>query len=350
MKFLIVGAGLAGTTFARYVEQNGHPFHIISDDSYQASRTAAGVYNPVILKRFTAVADAQVHLDAALPFFQGEHLHVVTLLRRLYSVEEQNNWYVAADKPALKPFLDPSIEKCTFEGVNAPFGYGKVLTTGYLNTNAYLDEWLTKWEKEGKFSRLHFLYKQLQFHANSTVEYNGQLYDYVVFAEGVGIQQNPYFNYLPLLPAKGEVLTLRIPALQLDAIVKAGVFILPLGNDLYKVGATYNWDQKDELPTVAARKELLTALEEFLEVPYEVVEHKAGLRPTVKDRRPLIGVHPQFKSLALLNGLGTRGVMLAPTCAEMLYRHLVHNESLLPNYDLNRYAAFWPADRNAQKY
>ena len=42
--------------------------------------------------------------------------------------------------------------------------------------------------------------------------------------------------------------------LNLDVVVKTGIFIIPLGNDIYKVGATYNWEDKTNTPTAAARK------------------------------------------------------------------------------------------------
>ena len=64
---------------------------------------------------------------------------------------------------------------------------------------------------------------------------------------------------------------------------------------------------------------------------------RAGVRPTVRDRRPLIGIHPAFRNLAILNGLGTRGVMIAPTAAKQLFNHLEKNEQLDPVTDIKRF-------------
>ena len=50
----------------------------------------------------------------------------------------------------------------------------------------------------------------------------------------------------------------------------------------------------------------------------EVLEHEVGIRPTVIDRRPLLGKHPEFDNILIFNGLGTKGVMLAPYFAQHL--------------------------------
>ena len=79
-------------------------------------------------------------------------------------------------------------------------------------------------------------------------------------------------------------------------------------------------------------------LEKVLNVPYKIVEQTAGIRPTVKDRRPLVGVHSKHKQLAILNGLGTRGVMIAPTVAKQLFQHLEHHQKLDTEIDINRFS------------
>ena len=137
--------------------------------------------------------------------------------------------------------------------------------------------------------------------------------------------------------AKGELLTIHAPDLNVDFLIKAAVFVLPLGNDLYKVGATFNWKDKTSLTTEEGKKELLEKLETFIKCPYTIVSQSAGIRPTVKDRRPLLGIHPNYKQLVLLNGLGTRGVMIAPTAARDLYKYLIEGIPLDKEVDIARY-------------
>jgi glycine/D-amino acid oxidase-like deaminating enzyme len=169
------------------------------------------------------------------------------------------------------------------------------------------------------------------------VIYNNEKFKHVIFAEGFGIHSNPYFSLLPLDGTKGELLIIKAPDLKLDVIVKSSVFILPLGNDLYKVGATYNWDDKTPTPTEEGKQELLSHLKELLHCDFEVVNHLAGVRPTVKDRRPMVGTHPNYSNLHVLNGLGTRGVMLAPAMAKVLFNFIENEVPLEPAVDIKRF-------------
>jgi len=68
-----------------------------------------------------------------------------------------------------------------------------------------------------------------------------------------------------------------------------------------------------------------------------VIEHVAGIRPTVKDRRPLVGRHPEYSNIYVLNGLGTRGVMIAPYVAQELYNYIQHDIPLDPEIDIKRF-------------
>ena len=67
------------------------------------------------------------------------------------------------------------------------------------------------------------------------------------------------------------------------------------------------------------------------------VQHLAGIRPTVKDRRPLIGTHYKYKQIHLLNGLGTRGVLLGPYLSDLLFSKIEFGIPLDQNVDINRY-------------
>lgn len=71
--------------------------------------------------------------------------------------------------------------------------------------------------------------------------------------------------------------------------------------------------------------------------PFEVVYQSAGIRPTVKDRRPLVGQHSQYKNLYILNGLGTRGVIVAPAISKQLYDLIEQNEPLESEINIARF-------------
>ena len=120
-------------------------------------------------------------------------------------------------------------------------------------------------------------------------------------------------------------------------MIKSSVFIIPIGEDLYRIGATYKWKDKTNNPTEEAKSELLEKLGELIDCDYELVDHIAGIRPTVTDRRPLVGQHPLHANLYVLNGLGSRGVMIGPYAASRLFRYIEYNEALPAEMDIARF-------------
>ena len=137
---------------------------------------------------------------------------------------------------------------------------------------------------------------------------------------------------------KGEILTIHAPGLTEDFILNKKVFVLPVGNHRFKVGSTYDWEDLTEQPTELGKRSIVERLERLINVDYTTENHQAGIRPTMIDRRPVIGFHPVYKNLAVFNGLGTKGVMLAPYFAkEMLIKLTNKNYSVHKEVDINRF-------------
>ena len=341
--YLVVGLGLAGVSFCEQLETNNKTFHVISDASQTSSVVAGGLYNPVILKRFTLAWNAYEQLETALPFYKSLESKLQTqldfkipVLRRFASIEEQNMWFEAADKKQLGYFLSTKIQKNQNKFIDASFGYGEVLYTGRIDTKVLLETYQKYLTKNDQFTQQHFDFNKVVIHENF-VEYGNFKAKNLVFATGFGIKDNPYFSYLPLNGTKGELLTIKAPELKEERVIKSSVFIIPLGNDLYRVGATYKWKDKTNEPTQESRDELLEKLDTFLKCDYEVVDHVAGIRPTVADRRPLVGQHPNHKNLFILNGFGSRGVMIGPTAAIALYNFIENGQEIDAEMNISRF-------------
>jgi glycine/D-amino acid oxidase-like deaminating enzyme len=341
--YLIVGLGLGGIAFCETLERAGKTFMVISDASQTSSLVAGGIYNPVILKRFTLASMAEEQLEHALPFYrelERRHTikidHKVSVLRRFATIGEQNDWFEAADRPGLSSFLSMRIIANRNAAIYAPYGFGKVLHTGRIDTvqlcsvfaNALLDKDLLR--------QAPFDYNLLK-HLPEGIEYGSIQARHLVFAEGFGLKKNPYFKYLPLTGTKGEYLTIRAPELQESNVIKSSIFVIPLADDLYRVGATYGWNDDTNATTGQAREELVLKLKSFLKCDYEIVEQSAGIRPTVIDRMPLVGRHPRVHDLYVLNGFGSRGVMVAPFAAEQLYRFIEDQKPIYPKMDCARF-------------
>ena len=341
--YIIVGLGLAGIAFVEEVFQANKTCVVYENKSQTSSLVAGGVYNPVILKRFTPVWNAPEQLATALPFYTrleeklGTQFDYRFPTKRVFkSIEEQNNWFIAADKPLLAPFLNPSIHKNTSPGLCGEYGLGEVFQTGRVDTHRLVSQYQSYLESLDAIRYTSFEYDQLVVE-ETQLSYEDLTASHIVFCEGYGLVHNPYFNYLPLQGTKGELITIHAPDLNVDFLVKSSLFILPLGNDHYKVGATFHWTDKTSEPTEEGRASLVEKLETMISVPYTIIAQTAGVRPTVIDRRPLVGVHPEHSTMAVLNGLGTRGVMLAPTMAKELFNHLEHQQPLDPEIDINRF-------------
>jgi glycine/D-amino acid oxidase-like deaminating enzyme len=310
----------------------------------QSSRIAAGLVNPVVLKRLKAVHDAQQFIEEALPFYEdiekqanSQFLHSIPVQHILQSQEEQNNWHTRSMHPSLSPFLNPTLKKETLKHIPAPYGLGEVWQSFWVNTPHFLAA-----HKEVLAKHI------LAFGINSenidlerkTLTLNDRQYsfDYLVDCSGhLARALHPELEQV-FTPTRGEVLIIKAPSLDESKLLHAGIFILPLGNQLFKVGATYHWDTLEDKPTPEGREKLITELEKIYSGQYEVIEHLAGVRPNIKDRKPLLG--QLKKGLYMFNGMGSRAVLMAPYLADLLINHVEQKTPLPKEYDLNRFSIF----------
>lgn len=343
--YIIVGSGLASVMFAEQLRLHNKSFIVISNRSQQASVVASGLYNPVVLKRFTATWNAAAHLESAIPkYVELEQLlghkldHVLPIHRVFNSVKEQNNWFLACDKPVLTNFLNPEIIPNTNSAVKAPFGFGAVNFTGRIDTQLLIESYREFLLKRNQYIEETFEYIDVKDNREG-VEYRTLKARKIVFTEGFGVHKNPYFKYLPLEGTKGELITIHAPTLKLVVILKSSIFVIPMGEDRYLVGSTYEWTDKTNEPTQKSKIELIEKLERLIGCDYEIVDQRAGIRPTVVDRRPLVGQHPSHKNMHVLNGLGTRGVLVAPSMAKALYDSIEKGASLPAEIDISRFVA-----------
>lgn len=343
LDYLIVGSGLAGISFAEIALKNNKSILVIDNKSQNSSRIAGGLYNPVILKRFSEVWNAQEQLVLMNEFYNQIEAKLQTkfnfklpILRKFFSIEEQNNWFAASDKKNLAPFLSTKLISKKYNSIDSPYDYGEVLHTGYVDTALLLDHYKQYLLDNDWLVEEYFDSSLIEFF-DFGIQYKNIKARHIIFAEGFGLHKNPFFNYLPLDGTKGELFVIKAPDLDIDVIVNTSVFILPLGDNLFKVGATYNWQDKTDLPTEEGKQELLERIKEIITCDFEIVKHFAGVRPTVKDRRPLLGTHYERKSLHILNGLGTRGVMLGPAMAQELFDFIEKEIPLSPEVNIQRF-------------
>lgn len=339
---IIVGFGLAGTTLAWQLYLKKLPFIIIASPINTCSRAAAGLINPIVFKRLNMSWKA----TDLLPFADTFYTKVETLLnhsiRRHYSivkifnsVEDENNWMVKKDNSTYQHYFgavtQPQIPK-----VDIPFGSGTVNTIGHLNTDSYIDLSKAFFQKNGiEFIEADFNHTQIKNNQYNTIKFNK-----IIFCEGFGLKKNPFFNYLPMNGTHGDTVIIKAEDYNFNNVLNKNMYVMPLGNNLYKLGASINWEKKEAEPTEAGKNNLIERLNAFAHFKFEVVSQQAGIRPTVTDRRPLLGIHHQNDNLVVFNGLGTKGVMLAPYFSDQLINHLLKNLPLDTEVNITRFEKF----------
>ena len=340
--YIVVGLGLAGISFCETLLENNKSFIVFENSSQTSSLVAGGMYNPIILKRFSPAWNGHEQLQYAIPKYQHieNKLNIkidvkVKTKKAFNTIQDQNNWYLALDKPNTGLYMVPEIEKGEIKGIICKNGFATLTGTGRIQMRAFIQAYKNYLKIENKLVEDDFIYKKLEI--NESLKYQDLIAEKIVFCEGYGLKKNPFFNHLPLNGTKGETIDIFAPKLTIDFVLKSSIFIMPLGNHTYKIGATFNWKDKTTEPTQEGKNELISKLNKVINVPYQIIAHSAGIRPTVIDRRPLVGTHPLHKQLAVLNGLGTRGVMISPTIANSLFNYIEKGTPLEKEISIERF-------------
>lgn len=344
--YLIVGQGLAGSVLAFTLMQQDQNVLVIDEEKESSSsKIAAGLCNPVVFKRLTKSWMIDDVLTHAKTFYREQENLLndqfyfdIPLYKIFVDEKEQEFWQQKSNEPQLFDWINHEIEyPFDTEKLTHPFGAAKTLKSGFLKTAKWLSSFNSYLKEKEAYLNKKIDYSKITLTDNG-VEWEGYQAKKIIFCEGYQSIYNPYFDWLPFKLTKGETLIVNFENLELKHALNKGVFILPI-NGNYKLGATYDWDNIDEKPTEKGKNQLLKRTEKLINDPIHIINHQAGVRPTVSDRRPLIGIHPQHEQLAVFNGLGTKGVMLAPYFADKMVRLLLNDTPLPQEVDISRFSA-----------
>ena len=331
---IIVGCGLAGASLAMRLIDAGQRVIVIDNSTRKsASRVAAGVFNPIVFKRLNFSWRAIESLEAADSFYTdlSQRFHApfyqrISMLRCHGSEDERNLWIEKRALDEFKPFLGEPLSRDDRPWLNQPFGAAFVHGTGFLDTELFLDSVHQYLNSRSMLLNEEFEHEHFLEHSES-VQYKHIIANKLLFCEGSSAVSSPYFKGLPFSLAKGEVLTVEIPEIS-DELLNGKIYAVPLGNGIFRVGATYTWNETNDEPTDSARLELEEKIGNLITMPFKVLKHDAGFRPATKDRRPYLGMHPQHKNIGIFNGLGTKGVLLSPMLSLEFTNHIMHNSPL----------------------
>lgn len=348
-EFLIIGQGIGGTSVAWHLYDSGKSFQIAGDSSMpSSSRVAAGIFNPLTGKKLVKTWLADDLFPYARTFYGGleqrlgcKLMHLTPIYRPFRSIEEQNTYLAQTADPGISPYVastpDPASE---MPHVHAGFGGLEVVQAGWIDLPALLDASRAYFQERNLYVEATFDASDLS-RTDEGIEWRGKRFKTVIFSQGFFALQNDWFNWLPFTPVKGQILEITTDVSLKPYIINQGIFALPVSENRMKVGATYSWNPLDWEATDAATEELELKLRGLLNADYTLTGAQAGIRPSVRDRRPLIGIHPEFANVCIFNGLGTKGVTLAPFLAKEFCNHLIYGKELNPLVNIKRYFSLY---------
>ena len=347
-EYLIMGQGLAGSLLAWELIRRGRKVCVIDNGHRHASSwVAAGLINPVTGLRMVKSPHTEAWLQAAGETYAGLEQAFGILLRhdrpmwRLFTQQRQRDaWQERLADPDYADYLGPVRPPADAYPYEALHGFGVVNHTGHLDTKSLLGRMKAWLQAQNAYVEQEIAYQAIETQGG-TVGWGSLEAKRMIFCEGWRGVDNPWFGHLPLTPVKGEILTLQHSGQLPEAIVNFGKWLLPISPTRFKLGATYDWEHRDQDPTAQGQSHLLEALAAVMPEPpaTEVVAHEVGLRPNTRDRLPLIGAHRQFPQLLVFNGFGSKGSLMIPYYARHLADHLLSGSALASHCDIARWEA-----------
>lgn len=338
--YIIVGDGYAALFFAHQLIKNQKSFRIFSDGNKSASQVSAGMINPVVLKKFTTFWKAHEQIDylknslREIQAYTGKNYLIDAPIHRIFHDEnEQQLWLRKAETEELSHFLDKDFK--FLDILNNPFGTGKVNQSARLDVKGFFNDLFTFFEEKSYLIKEKFIYEELNILESS---YKGIGFNHIIFCEGMDVKNNPFFSQIPVNANKGHHIKVKLSKpLAKEITVKKKHFLFPVDEDRYFYGGTYDREQLHHHIDDTAVQQLQKGLSEFYPFDFEIDETHFGFRPTVKDRRPIVGRHETHKNLYVFNGLGARGILNGCYFSVSLYNLIENGISLPEEVDLTRF-------------
>ncbi len=340
----IVGFGLAGAFAATELLRRGHRLRIVDDvRPGAASPVGPGQINPLATRRFRVGWKLDEALPAALDTYRaaesacGEPLyHARPILRIVKDQTQAEDLEKRRDEPdAARWIRDPSPaeQQCIANRLRAPFGAFVTYGGGWLDVPGYLEVMRRTLQSD---PRVHWNPPETAMLREpfAALPDSGP----TVWCEGWRARHNPLWRNIDHNPAKGEWMRVRLgEPLRADVIVNGPCWIQPLPDGTARAGATYTWSSFESGPTADARITLVKNLAATYNGPFEILSQHVGVRPIVRDTRPVAGRHPEQPDHWILNGLGSKGALYGPWAARLLAAAMDEGAPLPREIDVTRY-------------
>lgn len=324
MKLRICGHGLAGALLAEKAHQRGVDVAVHSDGGAASSRVAAGMFTPVTGKRFVPTWRLGDFWQTMHDVYQGlEHdlgvsfFHLVPTLRLLSSDDKVPDLSgVATARARARKLESHELAALPVKRVIAAI---EIQNSGWVDLPILLDKLTERRRCLGQWSDSPF-----ETVADDTI---------ICSCGGQADASHPLWSQLGWRLAHGTVLTIRAPDLPKHAILNAGKFVQPIGDDLFRCGATYDWASRIDGPTLQGIDDLTAFLNATLTVDWRLEDALGGVRPVALQRVPVMGPHPDNPQQWILNGFASKGVLQAPRVCEEFLDALLENAPIHPEME-----------------
>ena len=321
---VIIGQGLAGSALAWRLHWLGRSIAIVDrQENITASKVAAGLITPVTGKRMVMMEDYLTYWTTARDFYQRveeqtktKFFFPVTMVRRFRNREELEVFQQRRQKEYV------GIVELKQEA-GKPIGF-TMQPAARLKVPTYLS---ATWQYFERYAEIRAATVKLPDDLKVTKE-GVELprlalrCEKLVFAQGYEKSRPEWFSEVPNKPARGEILTVRLPNRKETEITHQGIWIVPEGNQLFRVGATYDTQNLSHQPSESGKEQLLGQLSEEENETAEVIEHVAALRPAMRDRKVVATIHQTERRVAIMNGMGAKGSLVAPYKADVLAKEI----------------------------
>jgi glycine oxidase len=342
---LIVGGGLAGTWLAFQFLKIGKSFALMDQAGLSiSSSVAAGIFNPLLPGR----QKKSYLADSIYPKLGKKYQEIETFIDKkvffelpiCYVLEDKkslNDWSVLAVSPLYSDYVSIHEETLATQ-IQSEFGHIRIKHSGRVDIVGLLNAFRKNIKAPNQYLEAKFDDTKLDIYPDH-FKYEGFKARNLIFCQGVAIKDNKLTEHLQLKPAKGEILLIKThEQMREDIIPQNGVFMLPMGNSIFKVGSNFEWNELDYRTTEKAREEILRKFTRWYRGGFDIIGHEVGIRPSSMDRRPMIGRLPghQQENIYIFNGLGSKGVALAPLYSEMLSAHIYGKANIDKDVDVKR--------------
>lgn len=344
--FIILGQGIAGTTVAWELMARGARFLIIDrDDEVTSSKIAAGLMTPITGKRLVMSPDWETNWNEAKKFYQDvenrttSSCYLSQPMLRIFQTETERERFEQREREGQydggavrqlrtlsSDLIDPGWGGIEMEG-------GRLLTRNYLlASREYFSE-------AGQFLKCDLdLLQEISIDQQQvTIPCLNISAERLILCQGFQHLVPEWMQPIRFNACKGEILSVEINELSPERVIHKKIWIAPEQQGLFRVGATYDWDDLTEAPTANAKQELLDDLGKLVAGRFRVCAHQAAIRPTMKDFLPIVGTIPTRPRVSILNGLGSKGSLWAPVMAKRLVRHLLDGEPIPEQFEVSRW-------------